>query len=201
MTWSALSRRDHPVYKVILSSRGPSRANTQVPGERYVMPRHVARYFMGRRHHRRRIPTASRYISGCTVNPLGPAVRQLHRGRSPEFREWSPPPLPHLYSRYVYVDMYVCTSVHLVVLSPSLLRHESGWFSLWCPTTIADPWTRTTTAGGLGAAASFPSWVLSAFHSQGSWLLLEPRVRQTARVTENCFKNEGTVFRQSVIIF
>lgn len=87
------------------------------------MPRYVARYFMERRHHRRRIPTASRYISGCTVNPSGPAVRQLHRGRSPEFREWSPPPplsLPLLYSRYVYVDtyVYVCASVCIVVLSP-----------------------------------------------------------------------------------
>lgn len=63
------------------------------------MQRCVARYFMGRRNHhhhrhryrrrrrRRRIPTASRYISGCTVNPSGPAVRRLHRGRSPEFRE------------------------------------------------------------------------------------------------------------------
>lgn len=68
-------------------SAGPLTRARRVPGERYVMPRHVARYFMGRRHHRRRIPTASRYISGCTVNPSGPAVRQLHRGRSPEFRE------------------------------------------------------------------------------------------------------------------
>lgn len=53
------------------------------------MPRHVARYFMRRRHHRRRIPAASRYISGCTVNPSSPAVRQLHRGRSSKFRERS----------------------------------------------------------------------------------------------------------------
>lgn len=28
-----------------------------------------------------------KYISGCTVNPSGPAVRQLHQGRSPEFQE------------------------------------------------------------------------------------------------------------------
>jgi len=96
-----LSRKDSIQYKAVLSfSRERTgwewalRANL---GERYVMPRCVARYFMGRRNHRhrrrrRRIPTASRYISGCTVNPSGPAVRRLHRGRSPEFREWSSPP-------------------------------------------------------------------------------------------------------------
>lgn len=81
------------------------------------MPRHVVLYFMGRRrrHHRRRIPTASRYISGCTVNPSGPAVRRLHQGRSLEFRERSSPPSSprNLYSCRVCVC--VC------VLSLSLL--------------------------------------------------------------------------------
>jgi len=140
------------------------------------MPRHVARYFMERRHHRRRIPTASRYISGCTVNPSGPAVRQLHRGRSPEFREWSPSPLPYSSPPLVFTIrvrgyVRVCTNICIVVPSPRCC----GWSpSCECPTTIAGPWTRTTTVGGSGAVASFPSWVLSAFHGQGPWLLPAP---------------------------
>lgn len=70
----------------------------------YVMPRRVARYFIGR--HRRRVPTASTYISGCTVNPSGPAVRQLHQGRSPEFQEWSSPTTPLLASPS-YVSLFL----------------------------------------------------------------------------------------------
>lgn len=88
----------------------------RVPGERYVMPRHVARYFMRRRHHRRRIPAASRYISGCTVNPSSPAVRQLHRGRSSEFRERSSSSA-HLLSPCTRSVLYacMCTSVCICV--------------------------------------------------------------------------------------
>jgi len=50
-----------------------------------------------------------------------------------------PFPLPHLYSRYVYANTYVCTSTYRRSFS-SLLRRESGWsHSCGCPTTIAGP--------------------------------------------------------------
>ena len=87
-------------------------------GERYVMPRHVARYFMERRHHRRRIPTASRYISGCTVNPA--RVRLFASctggGHPSSENDRLPPsltPLLLLYSRYVYAAMYVYARIYV----------------------------------------------------------------------------------------
>lgn len=98
---------------------GPLARARRVLGEWYVMPRHVARYFMRRRHHRRRIPAASRYISGCTVNPSSPAVRQLHRGRSSEFRERSSSSA-RLLSPSPVLAMCVCPCVSVSDRVPSL---------------------------------------------------------------------------------
>lgn len=58
--------------KLLLPIHGyRSRSLVYSPSTWYGMSCHatrrVARYFMGR--HRRRVPTASTYISGCTVNP------------------------------------------------------------------------------------------------------------------------------------
>lgn len=132
----ALAQRAIIQYKAILSSVGVwerilSRAR-RVPGEWYVMPRHVARYFMRRRHHRRRIPAASRYISGCTVNPSSPAVRQLHRGRSSEFRERSPSSARLLSPSLVLATcVCACARLCLIVYRRSFTSpwHEYGYLS------------------------------------------------------------------------
>lgn len=132
------------------------------------MPRHVVRYFMGRRrrHHRRRIPTASRYISGCTVNPSGPAVRRLHRGRSPEFRERSSPPSfsccrCDLYSRCVYVCMCARALMCTVPLPPR--RYTQYVRVQLSPPVVCMPHyhrggpSRRTIAGGSSGFFPFPS--------------------------------------------
>lgn len=125
---------DHPVQgDSFLRGRmgaGPLTRARRVPGEWYVMPRHVARYFMRRRHHRRRIPAASRYISGCTVNPSSPAVRQLHRGRSSEFRERSSSSARLLSPSLVLPrDACMCTCVR-ACLCP-IVYHRSFSLPLW----------------------------------------------------------------------
>jgi len=165
----ALAQRAIIQYKAILSSVGVwerilSRAR-RVPGEWYVMPRHVARYFMRRRHHRRRIPAASRYISGCTVNPSSPAVRQLHRGRSSEFRERSPSSA-RLLSPSLVLAMCVCvcpcTSVSDRVSSLLFLVVARVRLSFSLSTRL--PYRRPFAPYHRWFGASFPSWILSAIH-------------------------------------
>lgn len=170
------------------------------------MPRHVVRYFMGRRHHRRRIPTASRYISGCTVNPSGLAVRRLHRGRSPEFRERSSPPsscassrrdlnLRSVFACTRHVCTYVCTSVRVYCLSSSTPPRSAVVSHPGAPQYISrGPFDvhhhhRDQRRRWWFGYRGFFSFLSSLRFPRSGPRYSVCRARQTARATANCFEN------------